>query len=305
MKPNLILLHCECCNQEFSAASHIILVPVINGERQPSKEYILNPQTNNFEWIQSGISQQTVEAAPTYAKKWGEIENILTQFPIIVSSSDGYAMRVLHNTLHRLHVAHAPLRYCNAKAIIRKMRDQLFYNFDILCDQFAGDIIDVQHPVEIAERWADLVLHDVESYEADTIDDLLSAERITVGSSTDDEFIPSLTKSQHSHNVKFDTDAVEVHADSNNPFFGMSVVFTGKLEGMTRAEARTKVITIGGEAPERLTQDVNYLVVGTQDLRVVGQSGLSGKMKTAAKYREKGCPIEVITEQDFVEMINS
>lgn len=307
MKPNFILLHCESCNHDMSSVSHIILVPVVNGERQSTKEYILNPETDNFEWIQSGITQDTVEASPTYAEKWGEIEAEITKYPIIVCSGDGYAMRALNNTLQRLHVGHAPLRYCNAKAIIRKMVDLLFYNFYCLCDMYAGDSIDEQHPLAIAERWCDLCLHYIENYDAETIDDLLSAEKINVGTSSNDEFIPSHIQKDYSKRTRpvFDTAAVEVRADRNNPFFAMAVVFTGKLESMTRAEARTKVITIGGEAPEGLTRDVDYLVVGTQDLRVVGQSGLSGKMKNAAKYREKGCPIEVISEQDFLEMINS
>jgi len=36
-----------------------------------------------------------------------------------------------------------------------------------------------------------------------------------------------------------------------------------------------------------------------------GGKGLSGKMKTAAKYKEKGCDIEIIDEQDFLEMLNA
>ena len=83
---------------------------------------------------------------------------------------------------------------------------------------------------------------------------------------------------------------------------GLNVVFTGKMQ-MPRDEARKAVIRIGGFAPKGLTQDTDYLVVGVQDLRVVGESGLSSKMKTAQKYREKGLPIEVISEADFLEMI--
>ena len=74
---------------------------------------------------------------------------------------------------------------------------------------------------------------------------------------------------------------------------------------MPRADARRAVVAVGGQAPERVTKDLDYLVVGTQDLRVVGESGLSGKMKLAAHFNEKGSEIEVITEQDFMEMLNS
>lgn len=35
---------------------------------------------------------------------------------------------------------------------------------------------------------------------------------------------------------------------------------------------------------------------------IVGEKGLSGKMKNAAKFKEKGSSIEVIDEQDFIGM---
>lgn len=75
------------------------------------------------------------------------------------------------------------------------------------------------------------------------------------------------------------------------------------MESFTRDEARRMVHKIGGTTKDNVTKDTNYLVVGAQDLRVVGESGLSGKMKKAQKFLEAGDPIEIIDEKDFIEMM--
>lgn len=67
--------------------------------------------------------------------------------------------------------------------------------------------------------------------------------------------------------------------------------------------AREAVVKVGGFAPSSLNSSTDFLVVGNQDLRVVGEKGLSGKMKKAAEMRSKGLPIEVINEFDFLEML--
>lgn len=96
---------------------------------------------------------------------------------------------------------------------------------------------------------------------------------------------------------------IKVTGKAGNPLYGLNVVFTGKLETLLRNEARALVVKAGGFAPDRLTTSTNLLVVGVQDIRIVGEKGLSGKMKLAQKYKEKGCDIEMIDEQDFLEMI--
>ena len=120
------------------------------------------------------------------------------------------------------------------------------------------------------------------------------------------EFVPARTvKKSHGSENKLDVDSIKVFKNEAHPLYGKKVVFTGKLECLTRNEARTSVIQIGGEAPETLTKDTDFLVVGVQDLRVVGEKGLSGKMKKAAQYREKGQDIEIIDEKDFLEMMKT
>ena len=85
-------------------------------------------------------------------------------------------------------------------------------------------------------------------------------------------------------------------------FYGLYFCFTGKLERMTRKEAITMVALTGGIPEKSVTKNTNILVVGEQDWRVVGESGLSSKMKKAQSLLENGQNIEIMTEDDFIKM---
>ena len=52
-----------------------------------------------------------------------------------------------------------------------------------------------------------------------------------------------------------------------------------------------------------MTKNTNILVVGEQDWRVVGTDGLSSKMKKAQTLLEKGQDIEIMTENDFIRLL--
>lgn len=183
--------------------------------------------------------------------------------------------------------------------------NEVSYSLDYLSYVKFNDSVAYDEPVSIAKRWCDLALMALSERNEISLQEFLKSNGIAQGSLSSMEFTPSRCMNSYRKQTehKFDPSSIDVDADPEHPLYGMNVVFTGKLESMKRDEARTLVIKVGGMAPERLTTDTDYLVVGVQDLRIVGEKGLSGKMKSAAKYKEKGFQIEVIDEHDFLEMM--
>ena len=98
------------------------------------------------------------------------------------------------------------------------------------------------------------------------------------------------------------TDEEKALMNPDHYFYGLYFCFTGKLERMTRKEAITMVAITGGIPEKSVTKNTNILVVGEQDWRVVGESGLSSKMKKAQSLLENGQNIEIMTEDDFIKM---
>lgn len=305
MSPSFLLFHAENVNEYRNSICHLILIPVIDGEKLPTIEFFLNPEASSFLFVQSGITEKQVKTFETFKSKWFDIQSIFANYPIAVSTADGYSAHSLAGTLMRLGIDFNPITYCNAKAICRRTMNEASYNFDYLNYVLYDDMISASEPIKVAERWCDIVLKALAQINGESLQNSLDLWKIKPGSISKNEFITSICEKIYAGKTRerLDVDSIDVNPLPDHPFYGMNVVFTGKLESMLRNDARTAVVRIGGNAPENLTQDTDYLVVGVQDLRVVGEKGLSGKMKKAAKYKEKGFPIEIIDEDDFIEML--
>lgn len=69
---------------------------------------------------------------------------------------------------------------------------------------------------------------------------------------------------------------------------------------MARSTAQQLIADIGGINAKGITKTTDFLIVGQQDYRVVGEDGMSNKQERAIKYIEKGFNIEVLSENDFI-----
>lgn len=304
MSPSFILFQAHGLNLDCNSIYHLILIPVIDGVPQEPEQFFFNPEIP-FSMVMIGITEDEIKSFPSYAQQWPKVQDIFSRFDMAVCSADGYSARALCNTLTRLGIQFSPIRYCNTKAICRRTLNEVSYSFDYLCYTFYHDMISPDEPVLVAKRWCDFALKGLSEVQCDSFDEFFNSAKIQPGVIAPDSFTPSICKKDYSKRVRptFDGSTVNINEDPENPFYGMNVVFTGKMDTMSRNDARAAVVRIGGEAPDRLTKETDYLVVGVQDLRVVGEKGLSSKMKTAAKYKEKGIPIEIIDEQDFIDML--
>jgi len=74
------------------------------------------------------------------------------------------------------------------------------------------------------------------------------------------------------------------------PLAGKTVVFTGKLEQMTRNEAKQKVTHAGGKSVGSVSKKLSYLVVGEK---------AGSKLKKAQQLG-----VSILTEQEFLDLIN-
>ena len=92
-------------------------------------------------------------------------------------------------------------------------------------------------------------------------------------------------------------------AEPGNPLFGQTVVFTGQL-AMPRPEAKVRSAEMGARPESRVTARTSVLVVGdgfvANDLR---SGRLTGKARRVLELHDRGQPIEVISEGEFLQMV--
>lgn len=91
--------------------------------------------------------------------------------------------------------------------------------------------------------------------------------------------------------------------DEDNFFYGKSTCFTGKLEKYTRKEALQIIVDLGGIAANSVTASTNVLVIADLDYTGAITGRISSKHKKALDLRQKGKDIIVISESDFINLI--
>lgn len=85
--------------------------------------------------------------------------------------------------------------------------------------------------------------------------------------------------------------------------FGETAVFTGSL-CMTRGEAKEVAENLGCEVGKGVSKSTTLLIVGDQDIERLAGKSKSSKHLKAEELIKKGIAIRILTESDFVAMIN-
>lgn len=89
--------------------------------------------------------------------------------------------------------------------------------------------------------------------------------------------------------IEFVKETITMSTNTNNPFYGKTVVATGKLENYTRDGIQMKLLELGAKPGSSVSKKTDYLIVGEK---------AGSKL---AKAQQLG--VTTLTEQEFEEMI--
>ena len=84
--------------------------------------------------------------------------------------------------------------------------------------------------------------------------------------------------------------------------FGETIVFTGAL-AMVRSDAASLAASAGCNVDRGVTRKTTVLVVGDNDIRKLAEHNESSKYRKAEDLIEKGIPIRIVGETDFMAMV--
>ena len=90
--------------------------------------------------------------------------------------------------------------------------------------------------------------------------------------------------------------------NQDGPLVGHRVVFTGQLS-MTKSEAADMAAESGIAVSQSVSRKVSMLVVGMRDRGLQKLYGKSSKHKKAEQLIEQGFEIEILSEADFLELV--
>ena len=102
-----------------------------------------------------------------------------------------------------------------------------------------------------------------------------------------------------------DTDDDDSPQIQGSPLADKKVLFTGRMEDMTRSEAKDAVKRRGGQCPSSVIKSLDYLVMGDADMEKFDEGWRTNKLKKAERYNAEGSTIEIIGETAFQGLLEA
>lgn len=307
-----IALDFETATSQRASVCEVGLAFVENGEIGMSRSNLIRPPHNQYDSANiavHGITPIMTDISPGFEMFWPTLANIL-QGKTVVAHYAPFDMGVIREECLHCGLPLPEFRFVCSCALARYVLPGFYsYGLEPLCDHF-GIATEGHHRAGTdALMTAKLMLRLCEIAEVDSIDSLVEKYRYRFGSFDGGVYTPFHRIRDYSGKYDLEQFAKEYQADASgfdeeNPFYNKEVVFTGTM-ARPRHDLMQMVMDIGGRTKDNLTRSTDFLVVGQQDFRIVGEEGMSGKQKKAMEMIANGAPLQVLSEAEFFMMINA
>ena len=276
----------ETANADRASICQIGVVHVRDGRIRERWQTLVNPQDWFDPWNVSihGIDEEAVTNSPTLTEVWAELASRL-QGSVVVShtSFDRVALeraRVLYS-LAQLHAT-----WLDSAKIVRRAWPATFGRSGYSLRNVASELgIGFRHhdALEDARAAAEIVIQICADTDTDIEDWLRRVE------------LPIFPRASGSVSERRE-------GKVEGPLFGETILFTGTL-GIVRRHAADMAAEAGCDVARSLTKRVTILVVGTQDRRRLRGYDKSTKHRDAEAAISTGREIQILSEQDFLELM--
>jgi DNA polymerase-3 subunit epsilon len=297
----------ETATSKRSSICQIGLTEVINGKLQQPKSWLVQPEGNIYDSMNTfihGITPKDTQNSPTFPEVWNEVLPYLEN-KIVVSHNTSFDMYALRDAFDLYNIEYPTFEYyCTLRIARYIIKGCYSYSLNVVMD-YLGLKFDNHHKADSDSFACSQLLLKCLEIDHSNISDLESKYNFHRGRFAPGVFVAHLQKDKpYNYNLiinqlKENEDLI----DEGNYFYGKTVCFTGKCQFGIRKELLQKVKDIGGIPTDNITNNTDVLVVGQQDYRVVGSDGMSSKQKKALKLLESGHQIEILSETEFLNRI--
>lgn len=253
-----------------------------------------------------GITAEMVKDAPLLSEVMKNICNII-QNHFLFAHNATYDILKIINGCKECNINIPNFKYADSLMLAKRTWKGLInYKLDTVSD-FLN--IELTHHNADSDSIAcgKIVLEAMKFYNSNDILSILEQIKYSYGYYEANTFYKAFShKISRSSNTKSDYDKaknIEININADSILNGKVIVFTGALS-ITREEAMKLAANCGAIPNASVTAKTNYLVVGNDDYNKFKLGNKSNKMIKAEQLIAKGQDLEMITEDDFLELIN-
>ena len=298
---DFVTIDFETANARRESACEVGITIVENGKIQDTLSWLIRPKIMEFHWMNMKIHGITEDDV-------GELKTIIGD-KMLIAHNASFDMSVLRAAMNAYEIQVPKIEYaCTMIASKRTWTGLENYRLDTLCQLNAIDNRQHHRAANDANVTAQLALKILHAHNANSFGDL---NKVGV-------FLSSLERSgwnRYTNEIKglvnensvpsWVIDALKNEAIADT-FKDKNVLFTGALLSMERKYAHWIVEKLGGVSQTGINKKTNVLVVGLEDYWSFKQGyPLTSKIKKALQYKESGIDIEIISENDFLDILNT
>ena len=252
-----------------------------------------------------GITPSQVKNAKRFGDLWPELTTFIGDLPLVAHNA-GFDMGVIREALTTSGIPWPSLKYACTMVLARRIYEIPSFRLPYVAEA-AGVAWDdeMHHDAKYdAEIAAKVFLSMASKSGFDSIQDVLKNFNIALGVLTPISWSGSHYEGHSLSSISAKEIKVNENANPAHPLFGAHVCFTGSMDLMLRQDAWARLGEMGGIPDERVTRSTNFLVVGEKHAREMKPGeAQSLKFQKAAKLKAQGREIEVISESDFVTLL--
>jgi DNA polymerase-3 subunit epsilon len=309
---DFVTIDFETATSERSSVCEVGLTIVEDGKIMNTYSWLVKPPNNDYKDFNiriHGITPEKTINAPGFDQIWKDIYPLINN-KVLIAHNAAFDMYALKDVLDLYNLEYPRIiAYCSYR-LSKKVFPGLFsYNLAAVSN-YLNIALEHHRAGNDAKACAEICLKCFEHGELSSCADIASKYNMIPGLMNPSERnytgISSVYKPSKRSGSTIKVNARDINGDKSrhkpeNMFYEQYVVFTGTLSSMTRKDAMQIIADIGGIPENGITANTNFLVVGQQNFKVVGESGLSGKQKEALKRLQSGQNIEIISEDDFIK----
>ncbi len=306
---SFVAIDLETATSFRGSICQIGITKVKDGTIQFSKSWNVQPEENKYDRFNTaihGLSSKDTADSPQFPDVWPEVYHYL-KGNLVVAHNTSFDMYALKDAFDFYQMPYPNFDYVCSLRIARYIIKGCYsYSLDVVLGHLGIEFVGHHKAGNDSKGCAELLLKCLELSQV-PLENFEEAFRFHRGCfAAPNVFRPHLTIRNYSKKKNV-LEGFEEHPeliDEGNYFYGKEVCFTGKLEFGIRHNFLQCVKDVGGFPANSVTRKTDVLVVGQQDYRVVGDTGMSSKQRKALSLLANGQDIEILSETEFLNRIS-
>lgn len=306
---DFIAIDFETANNNLTSACSVGLAMVKEHQIIKTEEYLIKPPTMNFNKsnvVINGITPDLVENAPSFCGVWEKINPYFQGQEIIVAHNAHFDMSVLMNCLEHYNLEIPDFIYLCSIQLSNGVCDHIGNSLRDRTEYLGITLKNHHNSLNDAIACAQIVIECMRLANIDNLEKYCFYCNIPRRNLSDLYPQRSFIRDRYKYQriLISEISASSEVFDENHILYGKNIVITGELETMERKEAMQVIADLGGVNKSGVSSKTDFLIVGKQDKKVVGEDGMSQKEEKAYEFISKGHDIKVIGEEEFLQIIS-